>query len=206
MTKLFYQKLIGTLFKDITEDWKPSWLRYMIDSKYRVTKRVDRWMQEQIDNSSLNVVLLAKKLKKNNPDDTIINILKWVHKNIKYKTDYSNYKSVEHWGTPDETLNRKAEDCDSQAALIYVLAHYADISPLQLYNCIGTVYINGKSVGHYWLCYYSLKHNKLVYIDSTYYPNLRPIKDRPAFRISSRKYTKVWYIFNQAICARPNDD
>jgi hypothetical protein len=48
----------------------------------------------------------------------------WIIKNIKYKTDMKQYGFAEYWGSPEETLNHMAGDCDCQAILFLAIVKH----------------------------------------------------------------------------------
>lgn len=84
---------------------------YMIDSKYRVTKKLDRFLLDQLVNPDDKLKQLSNRLKAKKDDDTIINILNWVTKNIKYQSDDITYDKVEYWASAAETLKQGKDDC-----------------------------------------------------------------------------------------------
>ncbi len=130
-------------------------------------------------------------------DDTMVNILRWVHKNIKYTSDKEQYNKTEYWAKAIETYTNRRGDCDDMNSLIYVLARLAGIGYSLLWNAIGYVKVENQKVGHYWLLYHSLRENKVVSIDSTYHYNGWSIKNRPRFNLNPYKYQTIWYLFNE---------
>lgn len=187
--------LIGEQFKFTKiNGWFAATYYYMIDRNNRTKKRIDKWLHDQLQSVPLNIWLLAQSLKGKNNDITIINILKWVRKNIKYKSDKSNWNNVEYWATAEETIDRGFDDCDGMNGLIYILARLAGIGRVQLYCAIGDT----SGGGHFWLLYWSTVHDKLVCIDSTYYPSNFSVKNRPKFFLNN-KYQSIWYVFNSGI-------
>lgn len=46
----------------------------------------------------------------------------WVHKNIKYITDYKGHGTIDSWQTPEETYHRLSGDCEDRALLFAYLA------------------------------------------------------------------------------------
>ena len=192
----FMDKFIGTTFNNITER---GFLRtlywYVIDSKERTRVRLDAFLKEQlIDERYIKdtLKLVANELKKKDPDQTIINILKYVYNRVEYGTDISNFKKIEYWADAYETWKRRRDDCDGINALIYILARLAGISNLILWSAIGDV----KGGGHYWLLYFSTNTDKWYAIDGTYKVNLSSISKRTPFKFSQEKYIKTWFIFN----------
>lgn len=191
LSQKFTLKYINAIFKPVSKSLIRTFFRYMIDSKYRTSKRIDKYLKDQLDNPSPNVLKLAKTFKRGNHNQRIVWILQWVHKNIKYQSDLENYDKVEYWSSAEETLKNKRGDCDNLNSLIYVLAVLSGIPSYLLWNMIGETNIGG----HYWLTFYSARHEQLFIIDATFYPDMDHIPNRCVFDYFS--YKKVWYIFNE---------
>lgn len=190
--KKLMDKVINAQFNTVSVNWFRTLYYYMTDSKFRTVKRLDSFIKEQLDNPDQELVELAESLRKKSPDDTVLNILKWTRDNITYMSDVKQFDKEEYWDKAIEVFHNRVSDCDGQHIFIYVLARLAGIPAFCLYNVIGDT-PNG---GHYWLCYYSTKHDKLVSIDSTYHPTIKPIKDREQFRLTETKYKSIWFIFS----------
>ena len=178
--------------------WIQTIYHYIIDSKFRTAKRLNQFLNEQLTNPDPTLKTLALSLRKGDVDDTIINILRWVKKNVVYTSDTKQYGKNEYWATAIETITNKKGDCDDMNSLIYLLARLAGIGSSILDCAIGDV-VGG---GHFWVLYYSTTHNKLVAIDSTYYYNSKQIKIRQPFNLGN-KYKKIWYIFNENNVFKP---
>jgi len=193
-----YNKLILAQFGKVNKlNLLQSWYYYVIDSQYRTKRRLDKFIKKQLINPDERLVKLANELcdKNHDFDNTIINILSWVIKNIKYKYDSLNFGKSEYWASAIETIEKGEDDCDGMNALVYILARLAGVPDYILYNHIGDV----KQGGHYWLTYYSPRYAKMVAIDATYYKTKRIVKLRPHFVYSKEFYVKSWYIFNDKI-------
>jgi len=200
LSKDFQIKLLKAIFEGREiKNWIQSFYCYMIDSKYRVYKRLDTFLKEQLENPHSTLVAKAKELRKATPDETIVNVLRFVRSKIKYKYDSNNYGKAEYWATAIETLEKGNDDCDGINGLIYILARLAGIPSYLLYSCIGDV----AGGGHFWLVYYSTKFNKLTAIDGTYYPNLSDMQFRTKFDFTIQTYHNIWYIFNDSFVFKP---
>ena len=200
LSDLFLVKFLGVTFDNIShKPWVITFLKYMIDSKYRTTKRLDLFLKDQLHKPHPQLVEVAKELrmKARTPDQLIINILKYVNRRIKYKTDKENFGYIEQWADAYDVWSSRKDDCEGQNSLIYILARLAGISDLSLWSAIGTVSINKQKVGHYWNIYYSTKKEEWYTIDSTFYPDMNPIRLRSSFTFNSRKYSTIWYLFNE---------
>ena len=68
-------------------------------------------------------------------------ILDWMRKNIRYQTDTTSHQR-DYWQTPEETVNRRAGDCEDFSLLfMYLCRRYLDIEPRLFVvsrNSIGT--------------------------------------------------------------------
>ena len=197
--------LLNEQFKFVNiNNWVKATYYYTIDSKYRTKRKIDWFLANQLEDPSHELKMLAYSLRGKNKatfqEDTIINILKWVLKNIKYLSDIVNFGKVEYWAFAEETIEKGKDDCDGMNALIYILARLAGIDEDQLYCMIGKVKLSsGKLGGHFWLSFWSTEYDRLVVIDATYYPNTNQIKDRPKFTLTEAGYQKISYAFNEKI-------
>lgn len=200
MTQKFYEKMLKDL--PISKNSQPfiiKYIQWLINSQYRTYKRLDVHLQDAIKNVEQNssIITLANSLSMREPDETIINILKWVRKNITYK-----YDSGEEWLLPSVILNRKQGDCEDMNTLIYVLARAAGISQYQLLAWIGDVYnpnMPDSKEGHFALFYLSTNTNYWYPIDATYKTDYAKIVDRVPVSFSPKGYIKTWYLFNEEI-------
>ncbi len=187
-----YLQLVNTVFKQVaTGNWVISAMRWMIDSKYRQYKRLDKFQAEQLVDPPEELLTIAIGFTDSNYDKRIVEILKWVHKKIRYKGD-----NGEKWNNAFDTLERGTDDCDGINNLIWVLARLSGIPAFKLYCAIG----NTAKAYHYYLVY--LAGGKLYAIDGTYYVNFQPINFRPKFKLTPSKYTSVDYVFNDKFCFR----
>lgn len=217
MSKKFESRHFGVVMEDLTHT---SWLRtivyQLIDSRYRQTKRLDKFLEEQVQNPGFTIRRLAMEIKgkEKNPDLIIMRILKTVLKKTKYVTDQDLYGALEVWGTAEETWKLKKGDCDSLNSLVYVLARLCGIPSYNLHAHIGWVYnprMPDKREGHFWLSYVSYKPSgpkdlvgkKLVWIDATYHPSMTPVSQRPKAEYSPKKYQESWFIFSDTSIFKP---
>ena len=198
----FITKFTGVVFKDISnQGFFKTWYSYITDSKYRTRVFLHKFLENQIIHPDKDLKIMADSFRQLSPkpDERIIEILKFVHKNVRYVDDRTNFNKIEYWAEAWETLLKGSGDCDDINSLIWVLARLSGMSPLQVWSAIGTTTIGG----HYWLMYFSFKTDKWYSIDGTYYPDKRPINFRPVFKLSSTKYKIIWAIFNDLWSYRP---
>ena len=199
-TTILQKKLLTSFFKGFEiKGWINHFMAWVIDSKYRTIKRLDKFLDEQLQNPSIEIDNIAKTLYHKDPDVCIIKILKFVLENYKYITDQENYGIVEYWNTAENILKLKGDDCDGLNSLIYILARLCNIPSEFIYCVIGNV-SQGK---HFYCIYYSSKYDKIVSIDATYYPSLRSVKNRPKFKIGEYQYTKIDYLFSDNFIFKP---
>ena len=104
-------KVVAAQFNIEKLRWYRTIFYYMIDSKIRQVKRLDSFLKEQVDNPSQELVDLAQSLRDDDIDITMVNILKWVLKNAKYKYDKDNYGKLEYWASAEETFESGLGDC-----------------------------------------------------------------------------------------------
>jgi len=84
---------------------------YMIDSKFRTKKRLDSFLAEQLVKPDKKLLEAAKKCTAKTPDETILNVLKFVLEKVKYKYDSDNYSKDEYWATAIESYEKGFDDC-----------------------------------------------------------------------------------------------
>lgn len=190
----FVEKFLGVVMKPIVdESFLRTIVRWCIDSKFRIVKRVDQFLKEQIDNPDTEVLKIAKSLRKKTEDETIINVLKYVIDHIEYISDSANFGKSEYWATAKETLVLGRDDCNGFNSTIYVLARLAGVSDIKLWSVLGDT----NSGYHYWLIYYSTKRDMMFAIDGTFYPSIIPISKRDPFILNKNSYTRIDYLFNE---------
>jgi predicted transglutaminase-like cysteine proteinase len=195
----FAMKAIEAQFKgtNIT-GFIQTWTMWITDSKFRQQQRLDRFLADQLKNPDEELVRQGALLRGKTADETIINCLGFAINKVKYLGDDSNFGKDEYWATALETLKRKKDDCDGINALVYILARLAGVPAFLLFSVIGTA----GGTGHYYCLYWTPKYDKLVIIDGTYLPNLRSVKDRPAFKLGSI-YDGIWYVFSDKFVFKP---
>jgi intein/homing endonuclease len=109
----------------ISEVYAKSWfdsVRYVINSKFRLSVKLSDWINEFVKNPSSDLVLVANCIPSNPVTDLQVKeVQNWVYKNIRYKGDVEVWGMPEHWNTPDETLkkNLMVGDCVAEYEEIY---------------------------------------------------------------------------------------
>ena len=188
----FDEKFMNATYIETGSNWFSTIVSWVIDSKFRRTKRLDKFLSDQLINPHENLKLCAKNFQTGSFDYRIIQILKFVYKDVRYRADYDAWGKTEYWATAIETLNKGNDDCDGINALIYILARLAHIPSWMIRCNIGST----AAGGHFWMTYYC-GGGKWTAIDGTYYPDMRPINFRPEFKLNIKTYQDIWYIFNE---------
>ena len=190
LSEAFTLKLMDSVFgKRYNVSFVRSFVQWLINSKYRKYKRLDKFISEQVNNPTDRVKSFANNFT-GDYDKRIIDILKFVRGYVTYTTDTEQYGYIEHWGFADQTLQSRKGDCDNMNSLIHILGLLSGIPSYLLYSVIGDV----DGGGHYWLVYISPKTGKMYSIDSTYWYDSRDIPNRP--ELEPNLYFNMWYIFN----------
>ena len=190
LSEAFTLKLMDSVFgKRYDVSFVRSLIEWLINSKYRKYKRLDKFISEQVNYPTDTVKSLAESFT-GDYDKRIIDILKFVRGYVTYTSDTKQYGYAEHWGYADQTLKSRKGDCDNMNSLIHVLGLLSGIPSYLLYSVIGDV----DGGGHYWLVYISPNTGKLYSIDSTYWYDSRDIPNRS--ELEPNLYFNMWYIFN----------
>lgn len=192
MKNKYLKKLIDAQFKDISDmRWYETIAVWCIDSQYRKYKRMDKFLAEQLRQPAFELIDMAQKLRGRNVYDTVYRIEDWVYRNFRYKTDKNQYNKLEYWGEAKEVLGKKADDCDGLNSLIWILCILAGVDNDMVYSVVGKT----SAGGHFWCLFFDARRARMVKLDATYYPEVKTIARKSAFKIGT-KYTKVDFIFN----------
>ncbi len=150
----------------------------------------------------LQEIVILYNLKGTAHDITAINVLKFVHSNIKYISDSVQYKTSEYWAGPGETMASKKGDCEDGAILIYCLCRAADVPANQIFINAGVV----QGGGHAWVRYISQNYPYVqFYLDWCYWYNKAIIRQRNSFFEEKgkiefpkpSKYYHLWFTANE---------
>lgn len=212
----------GSKHEQIPFQWQESawWqhvVTYALRSDYRQVTHLKEWLQTCIATAEPELVDLAKELKRDTHDDTVITVLKWIRGHIAYVSDKQQYNLTEFWATPYKVYTTKQDDCEGGGVLLYVLCRLAGVPENRLLCMCGTVIYNSKSAGHFWVAYrpdsYPLNW---AFLDWCWFPTLNPIHKRNLFyinkntiveykpvgpnsweRIDESSYRTMWFAFNE---------
>ena len=204
------EKYGKTVFSHVDTSFLPAWVNYIINSKYRKSVKLVTWLKKQVDNPSNPLkAIVAEIPTRVNPDEQIIEILKYVNNKLSYYGDTEIWDMAEHWNTVDETIEIWKGDCEDGGILIYVLARLKGIPVNQIYICAGNV----QGGGHAWVGYKPKNYPlNFSFIDWCYWYNSNTMGYRNKFSILDKaiteykygtnidtisKYYNVWFIFNE---------
>ena len=176
---------------------------YNLDRRIQESVKVTKWLRNQLDD---NALLLQNLINDNGligdtDDQTVINILRFVHKRIRYVSDTVQYRTVEYWATCDETWEHKKGDCEDGATLIFCLCRQAGIPN---YN-VTLAPMNVKDGGHCTVRYISDRYPWVIYfLDWCYYYDSKKIPRRTAYyedkdtgtiiQPSTSRYYEYWWL------------
>jgi len=204
---------IPDINRHVRENIVENLIFYMIDRKYRKVVNLKAWLKEQLvlGYEHDEMVLVAESLKGKHDDDTMLNILKYVHDHTTYITDDKKWDMVEKWEDVTDVFDTQMGDCESGATVIYVLARMAGISSDKVWMMCGDV----QGGGHAWIgyipdeaplnfgfmdwCYWYKKH-PLTYRNLFQVSGQRIIEDRKqgdGYQQVDSNYFKLWFVFNE---------
>lgn len=137
--------------------------------------------------SNIKNYKLPKLTADNNDNDVIASrCLNWVIRNIKYKSE-----EKEQWQFCDETLTRKAGDCEDGAILLANIMLKSGIPYWRIWLNAGDV----QGGGHAYLTYLAEKNNQWYILDWCYWPN--ESKGLQKKWDDASKYFGLWFSWNR---------
>jgi transglutaminase-like putative cysteine protease len=194
MVSAYLKKLIDFQFKDLSDmRWYETIVMWCINSKFRKYKRLDFFLNDQVNNPDPELLKLANALRTDNPYTTVSKIEEYVIRNFYYKFDSSpdGFNMQEYWATAKEILKNRWDDCDGLNSLIWILCYLAGIDNDMIYCVLGDT-----ATGyHFWVIFFDARRSRMVKLDATYYPKVNTIAKKAEFKLGSR-YKKIDYIFN----------
>jgi hypothetical protein len=209
-----------TIFGHIRSKLVDKVIQYVINSDYRKAVNLKRWIYDQVQNPAQNVLDAVAQIRTiaDDNDAQIIEILRWIYANTKYKGDLSIWKMLEYWQTAEETIKLGTGDCEDGSVLLYVLARLKGISEDRLYMATGDVLdpTTQKDGGHCWVAYRPTEYPlNFVFLDWCYYyepgnaakrnkfgiygKSIEEYKELPGYSYSVEKsnYHQMWFCFNE---------
>ena len=175
-------------------------IKYVVDSNFRQSVSISTWLENSI-NRTLNLNDLKSKPRSiKNEDAQMMEILRWVKNNIKYVPDSKQWKRIEYWQKPQETLNSMQGDCEDGAILMYCLARMYGIPENRLLLICSDTPIGG----HCYLAYKPTNYPlNFTFMDWCYNVDLRTIQTRTKYSIvgktinGDKYYSNMWFAFNE---------
>lgn len=198
----FYRKLWQDILPVKGMNWFQSWYYYVIDSKMKTKKRLDKFVLDPLKSPQDALVNYGLKhiWDGSNESKIVIKNLKYVDSRVRYATDLSTHGRLEYWADPYETWLAREDDCDGKNALIYHLTRLCQVPSYMIWNVIGYVVDDNSGTGltgHYWLLYLDTDTQALYSIDSTYNKDFSEILYRKPFKLGDNGYWNIWYIWNE---------
>lgn len=141
--------------------------------------------------------LAMKIVNTSDSDDTKMEkIQRWVVNNLTYMEDQEQYGYSELWVPPTMTLKTMKGDCEDGSYLILSLGLNAGIDPnrLRFYGGVVKAGEGSQTGGHGWTAYKRESDDEWIPIDWCYYPDLRPMDDRPKLK-NNEKYIDDYFMF-----------
>ena len=211
-----FAKRYPDIFKFKMDGLIKTFVYYMIDSKYRKSVELMKWIKPQKDNEYV-LRAAAEIPDKTNYDEQMLECWKWVYNNIKYIGDTAHWGYSEKWSKVEETLEIKKGDCEDMHNLLYCLCRAKGIPANRMLIWAGSVKARktAPTGGHCSLLYYPEQYPmNPCFMDVCYYPNQKKIKDRNLFTLIDKdliewmkgnnkwgriwsSYKKTWFIFNE---------
>ena len=134
-------------------------------------------------------------------DDVAYACHEYTAETITYTPD-SSLGRPEYWLYPDETHERKRDDCEGYACLTVTLCLLAGVPEWRLRVNAGWVLVGdrtGERGGHAWASYLRAPDSQWVALDGCYYSDhATPINDRTPINQRPEYYygDEVWFAFN----------
>lgn len=131
-------------------------------------------------------------------DNKATAIIRWVLHNFPYETDEDNYGYDELWVPPTFSLAQGSGDCEDGAFLVHSLLLHAGIDHQRIRTYGGFVDSGegAASGGHAWTAYRRERDDEWVVLDSSYYPNLLHVDERPMMKNQSM-YRENYFYFDR---------
>ena len=173
---LYHQDPVEETFQDPL--YNRMWLQYPNDQIQRLANEITEGLYDN--------------------DDKATAIIQWTLFNFPYQTDKKNYGHDELWAPPTFALATGSGDCEDGAFLVHSLMLHAGI-PYDRIRTYGGLVKAGEGAatgGHAWTAYRRETDDEWVILDSSYYPTLKHVKDRPLMR-NDNKYVENLFWFNQ---------
>ncbi len=201
------------LFKHVATKYFKSLVYYIIDSKYRKSVKVMKWLKSQVNSPTEKLLLLEQSIPNSDKDDIqIMHILRYIKQKFKYVKDSKTWKMSEYWQTANQSAELMTGDCEDGAILMYVIARLKGIDPEKLVIFAGDVVGGGHAfLGYrpdnyplnwaildwcYWYKRTSINNRNLFYIKNNLFAEYKYDKQRGWKQVESC-YLKMWFAFNE---------
>lgn len=204
------QKELATFLKIKPTGVIESFVRWVIDSKFRTTLSLTEYLNENlkrcINGDSKEYIEIRDKahqlrMECKNWNEFVVHVLRYVHGRFKYTSDQSLFGMAEKWEDWDIAWKNKQGDCETQNSIIFGMCYIAGMNKYinTLFCVIGDTGLDeDDKPDHFYLMYYDVNSEGMYVIDSTAYYNGSEIENRAPYNSEiTDKYGKIYYIFNE---------
>lgn len=170
--------------------------KWITDYRTRKAINIPFWLRKQVDEkNALDTLVEQKKWAGKDPDESVIEILRFVKAHLRYTGDLTTWNTMEYWQTAMETYKSRLGDCEDGAILLYVLARKSGISEEKILLTCGEVDDGRVKGGHAWIMY---RPSLMMYpLDWCFHPDTRSLGKRKVLIVGSSHYKKVWFMVNE---------
>lgn len=198
MKEIGFSKRFMEKFGDVVLERKSAWNKiqdiwYRIDWRNTKLVNLQKWFAETVQDCQDDKAFMEQVEKfKNivNPDKRVVEIIKWINKNITYYKDDVVWKVTEMWQEPLLTFQERTGDCEDMHLLAMSFCYWTRMPSFQYNLACGNV----KGGGHAWLQYRSWSNALIYNMDACYYPDFTSLDKRDAYK--HNLYLSEWFCFN----------
>jgi len=128
-------------------------------------------------------------------DDKATATIQWVLFNFPYEEDIKNYGHEEFWAPPTFALRKGSGDCEDGAFIVHSLLLHTGIphDRIRTYGGLVKAGAGARTGGHAWTAYRRESDDQWVILDTSYYPTLSHVNDRPLMKDATRYVDNFFY-------------
>jgi len=130
-----------------------------------------------------------------NNDDKATAAIQWVLRNFPYEEDIRNYGYEEFWAPPTFALRKGSGDCEDGAFIVHSLLLHSGVSyeRVRTYGGLVKAGAGAATGGHAWTAYRRESDDQWVILDTSYYPTLAHVNDRPLMKEATLYVDNFFY-------------
>jgi hypothetical protein len=131
----------------------------------------------------------------NENDDKATAAIQWVLRNFPYEEDITNYGHPELWAPPTFALRKGSGDCEDGAFIVHSLLLHSGIprERIRTYGGLVKAGAGAATGGHAWTAYRRESDDEWVILDTSYYPTLSHVRDRPLMKDTTLYINNFFY-------------